>query len=207
MANQIFTPGPITLFVRFRTNSTIRYLGTCVSAPEPEGEQFKIPVMNDLGGRSVPFQLIQDGEMWQVSVTMNRFDLPLCRAIRSLSSGVVPTVPVDLNTFGSETGRARGTLVLGVSDMQLFMVNTYAGTPQAGTFSPGGSAQADLNTMRAFASVNLRKYKESTAGTRVLEVAMALDCQNIWLPDASGDFARGFTIFSEATTSGIPPVN
>lgn len=203
---QQFTPGPILLYARFRNQSTIRFIGTAVSAPEPESEQFKIPVMNDLSGRSVPFQLVQDGELFQVMFSTNRFDINVCRAIRALSNGQPASVPSTTgNAFlGTETGRARGTLVLGISDFELFMVNSYAGTPQAGSVSVSGSAQADLNTLRGFASCNLRKYKESTAGTRVIEVAMALDCQNLYTPNATGDFARGFVLYSEQPVSGIP---
>lgn len=202
MPTNIFTPGPIFHYVRFRNASTIHFLGTAVAAPEQDGEKFKIPVMNDLGGRSVPFQLIQDGEIWNVTTTLNRFDLLVARAVRSLESGRAPTVPPAAGVLGSETSQARGTLNIGVSDFELFLVNGYAGTPAAGT---AGTAAAELNRVRGFASCNLRRYKESTVGTRVLEVAMAIECQNMFTPTGANPF--GFVLYQEGTVAGIPNPN
>lgn len=187
MSQGIRTPGPITAFAALRDTagnlSAGFYLGTCVTAPEPEGEKFKIPVMNDLGGRSVPFQLVKDGETWLIPLTMNRFDYTLCQQIRALDGGGAPV--------GSETGLARGTLVIGISDFVLCLVNQYAGTPSAGTFV-GGLGNSDLIVSRTFATCNLRKYKESTVGTRVLEVAMMIEAQNVF-----DQTTRGFTLLTE----------
>lgn len=190
-----FTPGPILHFVQFNKpvlgygiGSPV-FLGTAVVAPDQEEEENKIPVLNDLGGRSVPFQLIQDGSLWIVLTTLNRFDLGVCRAIRSLQSGG-PGEATNLNTLGSESGRARGTLVIGSQDFQLILVNSYGGTPSSGL---PVAVQPDLNTARAFASCVPLKYKEDTKGTRVLEVAMALQCNNVFNP-----VTRGFRSYVES---------
>jgi hypothetical protein len=201
MAVGVRTPGPIHIFAAFRTGTNTPngnnpasspgttagyYVGTCVEAPEPEDEKFKLPVMNDLSGRSVPFQLVQDGEVWLVMMTLNRFDLDIVKWMRAVDSGVPfagPAAP-PLNVLGSETGFARGTLVMGVSDFQLITVNGYAGTAAAG--------MVDLSTARTFKTSTIRKYKESTAGTRVLEVAMAIECQNLFDPTT-----RGFSCYAE----------
>ncbi len=174
-----FSPGPIHHFVIFRNQSTPFYLGTAVLAPEPENEKFKIPIMNDLGGRSVPFQLIQDGETWYVVSTMNRFNLPLARDIRALESGGAG--------LGQESGFARGTFSIGISDFMLILLNGYATTPAAGTVPDR------LNVGRQWFSCNLRKYKESTVGTRALEVAMIIECQNVFIPST-----RGFKNYTES---------
>lgn len=174
-----FTPGPIHHFAILRTApTTVRYLGTAVLAPEPEGEKFKLPVMNDLAGRSVPFQLIQDGESWMVMTTLNRFDAALLRDIRALESGGAG--------LGQESGLARGTLNIGVSDWSLILLNGYASTAAAGT-NP-----ADLEVGKQWFTCNIRKYKESTVGTRVKEVAMIIDCQNLYIPST-----RGFKCYAE----------
>ncbi len=45
-------------------------------------------------------------------------------------------------------------------------------------------------------SCNMRKYKESTVGTRVLDVAMMFECQNVY------DYTtRGFVLYSENPTN------
>lgn len=207
MPTNIFTPGPIFHYVRFRNASTFHFLGTAVTAPEQDGEKFKIPVMNDLGGRSVPFQLIQDGEIWNVTTTLNRFDIQIARDIRALESGFPAggAAGPPAGALGAETNLARGTLNIGVSDFELFLVNGYAGTTSAGTGVGAGSAIADLNRVRAFASCNLRKYKESTVGTRVLEVAMAIECQNMFTP--TGALPFGFVLYQDGAVAGIPNPN
>lgn len=180
MAAFQFTPGPKDLYARFRAApggslNNWAYLGTCVTAPEPEEEQFKIPVMNDLGGRSVPFQLVQDGETASLICTLNRFDLTVARLIRAQSSGMFSIAGV-----GQESGTARGTLVIGVSDFQFIIYNRYGGLAVSGPangVSPNG---------RCYLSANCRKYKESTVGTRVEEVAFALDFQNVYFPQTGG---------------------
>lgn len=186
-----FTPGPIQIYLAPRSaGDTFTYAGTCVTAPEPEGEKFKLPIMNDLSGRSVPFQLVQDGEMWNLAMTLNRFDIALWRTIRALESGGA--------ALGSESGDARGTMVLGISDFQMVLINTYAGTPAGG---PGGAGAA-LNSGRGWFSCNLRKYKESTVGTRVLEIAVAIEMQNLFDPAT-----RGFHLYTESGLPSLPSPN
>lgn len=180
------TPGPIHLFARFRNSATGFYMGTCVAAPEPEAEKFKIPVMNDLSGRSVPFQLIQDGEIHMVMATMNRFDMFVIQNVRNVESGAPPTAASANPALGIETGFARGTLSIGVSDFELIFTNQYFNTAAQG---PGIT---DLPAGRRYYSCNLRKYKESTVGTRVLEVAVAIECQNVFNP-----VSRGFSLYTE----------
>lgn len=179
----IFTPGPLHLFGDLSEDgSSPFYLGTCVTAPDTEAEKFKIPVMNDLGGRSVPFQLIKDGEIWMVSCTLNRFNRSGINSLLALDSSTNGTLGASL---GSETGTARGTLVLGVSDWSLIVINQYANTPAAGT------TPAALAGGRRYHSANIRKYKENTEGTRVLEVAMSIELQNLF-----NNETLGFTNYS-----------
>lgn len=182
MAVGIFTPGPIDHYVQLPGQSTPLYLGTAVLAPDQEAEDFKIPVLNDLGGRSVPFQLVQDGEQWIVATTLNRFDMTVLNAIRALPGGG----PGEGRVLGSETGRARGTLVIGASDFQLILVNSYAGTPSA------GATAADLPRARGFYSATILKYGESTKGTRVLEASLIIQCNNVFNPNT-----RGFALYQQ----------
>jgi len=179
MAAGQFTPGPIHHFVIFRNQPQPIYLGTAVAAPESECEKFRIPIMNDLSGRNVPFQMVKDGEIWTITTTMNRFDYPIVRSLMALDGAGAP--------LGSETGYARGTFIFGVSDFQLILLNSYAGTLAAGLPLPG-----DLAVGRQFFTCNIRKYKESTVGTRVVEIAMILDCENLFIPGA-----RGFQCYTE----------
>lgn len=182
------TPGPIHHFAAFRGQSQPVYLGTSVLAPEPEGEKFKIPVMNDMGGRSVPFQLVQDGETWMVYTTLNRVDLDVVRTIRALEGAGA--------AVGTENPTARGRLVLGVSDWSLILLNEYAAKGNV-----IAAANPQLNVGRQWFTCNLRKYKESTVGTRVLEVSMAVECQNVYVPALGGG---GFRCYAEDNATLAP---
>jgi hypothetical protein len=188
-----FTPGPQHLFARFRSNPVAQYLGTCVRAPDPEHEFYYLDVENDIGGRSVPYQLIQDGENARIVLVMNRFDINICRGIRALHAAAGGGT---VNQLGSETAYARGTLVIGSSDFELVCVNSYAGTPSAGLPL---AAAAFLNAGRRYVSVVPTKYKESTEGTRVLEVAMALRCEN-------GAVGQAFQLYTETDLGALGPI-
>lgn len=188
------TSGPIHLFARFRGGNIGLYMGTAVTSPEPELEKHRIPVMNDLGGRSVPFQVVQDGQDAIVFATLNRFNYLLLQSIRALDSGSAPG-ELNGNLFaGKELPGARGTLVIGYRDFELILVAAYAGTSSAGNV-------ADEPRARIYFSADLEKYKESRVGTRVLEVALAIRCQNVYtsprtlsgLIAAAGAIASGVT--------------
>lgn len=194
MPSLISCSGPIHIYARFRSGPIAQYLGTCVEAPEPDHTYYHIPIMNDLGGRSVPFQIIQDGEDAVVSMVMNRFDINVCRGIRALPSAAGGGV---VGNLGSETGFARGTLVIGSSDFELVIVNKYAGTPASGN--------SFLNLGRRYASSMLERYKESTKGSRVLEVAMLVKCENGFI--TSGPLAGGFQLYTEADLGALAPVS
>lgn len=202
-----FTPGAIYHYVRFNNQSTAYFLGTAVTAPRASKEKYEIPVLNDIGGRSARFQSVQDGNEWKISTTLNRFDLNLCRSLRFLDSGVAPTVPATsgpplgtaIGTLGTETGYARGTLVIGVSDFELILVNAYAGTPASGLPNLGS---LDMATARTYYACSVMGYDESTEGTRVLEVAMAIQSRNVFNLTTDQE-TRGFFGYSEATPANL----
>lgn len=191
-----FTPGPQHVFARFRSNPVAQYMGTCVKAPDPEHEFYYIDVLNDIGGRSVPYQLIQDGENARVVLVMNRFDLNVCRGVRALQAAAGGGL---VSQLGVNTGYARGTLVIGSSDFELVFVNTYAGTPAAGLPLV---AAATLNPGRRYFSVVPTKYKESTEGERTLQVAFAFRCENGALDGGSS----GFALYSDTALGQLGPI-
>lgn len=214
MSIGIRCPGPKHVFARFRNNSTAFYVGTCVTAPEDEITNHDIPVMNDIGGRSVAFQVIQDGSDAFVALTMNRFDYALVQSLRGLRSGPAKSLLGNggLNgdgSVGQEVANARGTLLLGLNDWQYIEVNEYFGTPAQGVFA----GLPDLIPARIFSSAKIDKYKESTVGTRVLEIAMLVKFENIYNPsDLSFSGGSGLTLkglYSEvaANVGTLAPYN
>lgn len=177
-------PGPKEIYVKF-ADSVIghsggtdwQFVGTCVQAPDLSTQPYFIDVFNDYGGRRTPYQLIWDGSESRVMATVNRMDLAVCRNIRDQAERVG-----TLGRVGRETNLDRGTLVIGKSDFQMIVRNTYFGTVNATIGMPPG---------RYFFSVVLEGYEEHTTGTRVEEVSMLFRCNNIFLG------ANGFAQFTE----------
>jgi hypothetical protein len=187
-------PGPINLFVRPQAQSTFSYLGTAVTSVEPEAEFAWINIMNDLGGRSVPFQIVYDGEEHVIAVTLNRFDSTVLKALRDPAGlGNVVGNP-NANAIGSDGAYNRGTLGIGSRDFELFIQPTYT----SGTVFNGLAATApDFPLGRRYFSCVLEKYKESTVGTRVQEEPLIIRTHNTWSPVVNGNIPVGFSLFTE----------
>lgn len=213
----IRTPGPYNFWVKFRGTGTPFYLGTGVTGTETEEEQFFLPVMNDLGGRSEPFQLVQDGQEEDIPLILNRYDNNVIQALRALSAGYGPFgapgpigIPPPLGgavggapPLGSETGLARGTLVLGVSDFALIIGYSYAGTPSSGSFVGGVS---DLPFGRVYLYCTAPKKKDSNIGSRTLEYALHIKAYSGFLSGATigpTPAQRGFQSYVEGSLAQI----
>lgn len=193
MSAGIFSPGPQHLFVRFRSSPVAQYMGTCVRAPDPDHEFFYIDIENDIGGRSVPYQLIQDGENAKITLVLNRFEINVCRGVRALQGAAGGGL---IQNLGSQTAFARGTLVIGSSDCEFVFVNSYYNTPAAGLPL---AAAAQLNAGRRYVSVVPTRYKETTEGDRVLSVALALRCEN-------GAVGQAFQLYTETDLGQLGPI-
>jgi hypothetical protein len=180
----LHTPGPKEIYVKFASNQTFgrsgtdwQFVGTCVTAPDLSTQPKFIDVFNDYGGRSVPYQLIWDGSESRVAATVNRVDLAVCRNIRDHAEQ-----QGTLARVGRETNLDRGSLVIGYSDFQMIIKNTYFGT---------GHATAGMTPGRYYFSTVLEAYEEHTTGTRVEEVSMLFRCNNVPLG------INGFAQFTE----------
>ncbi len=217
MPNQgMFTKGPILHFVVIpQANQTNAYfLGTHVSSPRERQEAHEIPVFNDLGGRSVRIQSINDGEEWKVFTTLNRFDMNIVRALRYLKSGITFSggqFPVNPASFpltglnpplGTQNGLARGTLVIGAQDFKLILVNSYAGTLAAGLPI---AAALDMASARGYASCSITGYEEEQEENRVTEIAMAIECRNVFIPSTTIIAAQSFQTYFEGSPINFPP--
>lgn len=151
------TYGPKEVFVRFRGTGTWQFLGTAITSPDYNELPHYIPVLNDYGGRSIPVQLVYDGTEASLSIVLSRFDLNVARNLRDYSkrTGTAALAGKDGNV-------TRGSLVLGVTDFELVVKNTYFGTV---------NATAGMVAARLFYSATLDAYRENGIGTRVDEIA------------------------------------
>lgn len=182
MSAALYTPGPIEHYVKFRTGVT-RYLGTAVTAPEIEVRPAYINVQNDLGGRSVPFQKVADRKQHVISTTLNRFDWATYKAM--LPDGVT-----SAGAFGADDNTTHGVLSLGYTDFELILRYAYGGTSVIPSDFPVG---------RRYWSAVVLGSRESTVGTRVEEVALVIECNELFNPTL-----RTFRLYSEISADVLP---
>lgn len=71
---QVYCTGPALFYVQFPGESTPKFLGTAEREPSIDIRPAFSPVLNDLGGQRVPFDMIYDGEEAFVSGLINRFN-------------------------------------------------------------------------------------------------------------------------------------
>lgn len=193
MATRVQTLGPGHVYIKFRGDMTgvlesvYSYLGTCETCPVVEIDQPKLPVMNDLAGRTFPFQKVEDGEQHLVTLVLNKFDYTVWR--RAYDTYHHLTL---ITNHGIDDRYKRGSLHMGIGDFQLLLVNDFSGVAP---FHP--LAQADQPIGRLYFSAELVKAKEDPSANRAQTIAAAFRCDGIW--DSS---SRSFFTYTE-TSSGI----
>lgn len=179
--------GAIEHYVKFR-HGTTRYLGTATLAPEIEVRPAWIDIKNDLGGRTVPMDKVRDREQHVISTTLNRFDWDTYKALQGLGVGSSPAAV-------GETDLTHGTLTFGSSDFELALVYRLFGTSGTPADTPQG---------RRYYSCVLLGARESTVGTRIMEVALVVEANQLFIPAT-----RLFSFYSEVAadvTAGLPAV-
>lgn len=110
------------------------YLGTCEVTPQISIKKVRLPVKNDLGGRILPFQEIQQGETAEISMLLNRYSNTAYGAMLALPQGNWAS-----ESAGAETRYNRGRLVYGLNTFGLIQVfDWYSSTfPGADKLIPG----------------------------------------------------------------------
>ena len=186
-------PGPIDLFAKMRTTGLTWYIGTCREAPEVEVRPAFIDIKNDIGGRSVPVQKLYDGEQHLIYLTAtNRLDWAgykaMSRAIVGGGGGLL----------GADGPLDRGSLVMGSTDFE-FVLKYNFGTTVVAPEMPVG---------RRYWSCVLLGARESTAGTRLMEVSMILEANAVYTSTGQSPNAnRSFSLYSEQAAdvlNGLP---
>jgi len=111
--------GPVHHYVRIPdpygqgSQGAILYLGTCEVQPRVQISYAKVPIMNDIAGRTLPAQKKDDGQSATIAALLNRFSQDTLYEARS----------ADLFYGAGRQGRfARGTLMYGVKTFELWQV-------------------------------------------------------------------------------------
>lgn len=164
--------GPIEHFVRPANTGTFLYLGTAQTSPMiKEGDAF-LPIFNDVGGRSVPTQLIVDRRKAVVVTTLNRFNWTTYSTLKHMSG-----------TTGSAVYQERvsdhGIPVLGLGSFDLFLGFTFGSVFSAN----------DTPTGRLYYGCVLKDWQEDSAGSRVVDLSLTIEHYGLWNP-STRTFAR-----------------
>lgn len=186
-----YDTGTIEHFIKL-SNGTISYLGSASLAPEIETRPAFIDIKNDLAGRLLPIDKLYDGEQHIINTTLNRFDWA---TYKSLSPSVV--VPGGAGPGVLVDGKLnRGTLTFNSTSFQLILVYTFGGTVVAPATLPVG---------RVYNCCTLVGAKESTVGTRIMEVSLAIEANGLF-----NATTRAFSLYSELSAdvlNGLPTPN
>lgn len=186
----VHVTGPVQHFVRATTSTTseIWFLGTAEVTPQMQRRRYRQNVMNDLAGKTLPFQKTYDGEAATVSTLLTRFSKSAWTAIldagrtRSLLGGPV----------GTESRWSRGAPVYGQMTFELWQVyDNY--------FNPAG-ATLDLEIGWYWPQVELVQHDTVAAGTQAEKLLLVMDCTPFWIPQASTSSIsgneRGWVLYS-----------
>jgi hypothetical protein len=167
------------------------YLGTAEVTPQMQIRKYKTNVMNDIAGRTLPFQKTYDGEAAVVSTLLTRWSKYAYDAIlnQGKSLGLVHAWGA-----GSETRWSRGALVYGQLTFEMWQVfdnslNTTIATPglELGYYWP---------------QVEILDHDTVSAGTGPNKLQLVLDCTPYWIRQASHGAViesaneRGFLLYS-----------
>jgi hypothetical protein len=149
--------GSIDHFIRPFGQSGFNYLGTAVTSPLiKEGDKF-LPIFNDIGGRSVPTQMVTDRRMAMVVTTINRFNWTTYNVLRSMRG-------TPGSAYYEEQEQDHGVPVLGAYDIDLLL-----------TFSFGSTFSAETPNGRLYYGGILKDWDENSVGSRVMELTLTFE--------------------------------
>jgi hypothetical protein len=185
MAAVFPTLGPVEHFIRPDGTGPWLYLGTAKVSPEEEREDFLLPLMSDIGGRSVPHDYVRDRSKSFVTTTLSRFNRSTYRRLR-LETVTAPAVG-DL----VETPILNGTPILKYSHFELLLLNHF-------TANGINVPSEDQPKGRCYYHAIPRKFREDRAGSRSVEATILFEC--IGILDETFVTTRRFDVYTEDPT-------
>lgn len=189
--------GPVQHFVRATGSGDtgIYFLGTAEVTPQMQRRRYRQNVMNDLAGKTLPFQKTYDGEAATVSTLLTRFSKLAWELIlvAGYDAGMIP----DFNGApysGSETRWSRGQAVYGAMTFEVWQVYDNF-------FNPAG-ASANMEIGWYWPQVELLQHDTVAAGTQAEKLLLVFDCTPKFIPQASSQTVtgneRGWTLYTNS---------
>lgn len=176
MSAFIYTTGPVHIYSQNITTGSYGYIGTCETTPEIKFSPNKLPVMNDVAGRSIPLDYIEEGTDATISCVFTRFDrsvLDQCLYYNSVATG---------GGNGYETRLNRGSLV---KAFKLILQFSFYGTAEA---------QSGLLPGYRFAKSFVAAYVPSPVGTEASKCGVVFQAYSSW-----NSTTGAFVLYDNAT--------
>lgn len=200
----IHVTGPVHIFARTPAaasvtppdSAAIWYVGTCETQPQVKHAKQRIDVFNDIGGRKVPFQQIEQGEIGLIGLLLTRFSQAAYTAIRL--AGRTDGDGADAGAgVGYESSFARGAFSLGRTSVELWLLFQFgfgADVPgQAGIATTPG-----LPRGRYYPTALLTNHEIADSGSADEKLLLTFTALPLWLGTAGvGSKNRGFGLYSE----------
>lgn len=197
--------GPVHIFARTPAHvwyspaetAKIWYVGTCETQPQVKHAKMRLDVFNDLGGRKVPFQQLEQGEIGLLGFLMTRFSQTGYNAIRK-AGGLDGNTTDAGNGPGYESSFARGAFSLGRVSVELWLLYQFGfGADIPGVAGP--ATTPGLPRGRYYPTAMLGAHEIADSGTAAEKLLMTFNALPLWLGTApSGSKKRGFVLYSEA---------
>jgi hypothetical protein len=204
----IHVTGPVHLFVETPAHAfyspsetaKIWYLGTCETQPQVKHQRMRLDVFNDIGGRKVPFQQIEQGEIGLLGFMLTRFSYTAYQAIQK-SGGLDGNGTTAGMGAGKESNLGRGALSLGRTSMRIWMLYQFGFGADTPTVA-GPATTAGLPRGRHYYSALLSAHEIADSGTAAEKLLLVFNALPIWLGTAGGSAGsperNGFKLYSEA---------
>jgi hypothetical protein len=176
------------------TATATYYLGTCETQPQIDVQRMALDVFNDIGGRSIPFQQIYEGEVAVVGLLLTRWSQLAYNAVRDPGQAISGNSSITPGQ-DSEIG-GRGTLMFNRINVRLWQLFDFYGTSIAQTNLPPG---------RYWPNAQLAAHKIVDSGTAAEKLLLVFNCIPIY-----NTSTRGFQFYSEAVadfTDGTNTIN
>lgn len=171
--------GPVHQFVRTPgTGGAALYLGTSEVTPKVDVKPMVGDVFNDIGGRAIPMQKTDQGEMAVVGTLLNRYSQGTMNTILARGAKIKK---------GQRTRGSKGSLLFGVADFELWLV-----FENAMPFAPGaGNRVNGLELGYYFPRAIIGGQTDDALGTDVRKALMVFECYEYMLPQASATAVQG----------------
>jgi len=170
--------------------SAALYLGTTEGGPEYDHTPSYEPVMNDLSGSKIPFDLLLMGQEAHVFGTFTRINFAVLHAIEAIISG---------RTRGLLSGSDLGTLMLAEGQtFHLFL--KYAGAARAAMIDIG--LPLGIHYPAAIMETN-----KAPLGNRAGKISLGWHCIQAYSLSTAFGLLGGMLLYDDSGLNALPAIN